>query len=133
MSNRSRGGILLGKLPLFFVLIIFALFSTGGFSSKNIEEVHVYEMESFSLIKKDSVTSYTDPGVVSDLIKAFKQAKKDPGVAEMPEPEYKVEFGEESYYLWIDKEYGTIMNFNDTHTTYTLSKGSAKIIYDLVN
>lgn len=89
-------------------------------------------MESFSAIKKNSLTSYTDPKVVSNIVKAFKKAKKEPGVVEMVDPEYKVEFGEESYYLWISSEHGTIMNLEDTHTTFTLSKSSAKTIYELV-
>lgn len=113
--------------------MVFTLSFIGGCSSENIEKVDVYEMESFSVIKKDSLTSYTDSKAVSNLVKAFNKAKKEPGIVNMVDPEYKVEFGEESYYLWISKEQGTIMNLDDTHTIYTLSKNSANTIYKLLN
>jgi len=51
----------------------------------------------------------------------------------MADPEYKVELGDESYFLWVSEEYGTIMNLNDTNTIYTLSKSSAKTIKELLN
>ena len=90
-------------------------------------------MESFSVIKKDSLTSYTDSKVVSNFVNAFKNAKKEQGVVDMSEPDYKVEFGEESYYLWVSEEQGTIMNINVTHTSYTLSKSSGITINELLN
>ena len=90
-------------------------------------------MESFSDIKKDSFTSFTDSKVVDDFVKAFNNAEKMPGKVDMADPEYKVEFGEESYFLWISEESGTIMNLKDTHTIYTLSKSSAKTINELFN
>ena len=121
------------KLSLLFVFVVFTLFLVSGCSSKNIEKVDVYEMESFSVIKKDSLTSYTDSKVVSDFVNAFKNAKKEQGKVDMLDPEYKVEIGENSYYLWISEEQGTIMNVNDTNTIYTLSKSSAKTIKELLN
>jgi hypothetical protein len=90
-------------------------------------------MESFSVIKKDSLISFTDSKVVSKIAKAFNTANKEPGIVDMADPDYKVEFGEESYFLWISEEHGTIMNLKDTHTIYTLSKSSAKTINELLN
>ncbi|MDQ0429615.1 hypothetical protein QOZ98_002443 [Planomicrobium stackebrandtii] len=121
------------KWSLLFILVVFTLSFVGGCSSENIEKLDVYEMESFSVIKKESLTSYTDSQVVSQLVKAFKKAKKEPGIVDMADPDYKVEFGEESYYLWISKEQGTIMNLDDTNFIYTLSQSSSKKIYELLN
>ncbi|MCH4827949.1 hypothetical protein [Planococcus halocryophilus] len=121
------------KWSLLFIFVVFTLSFIGGCSSENIEKVDVFEMESFSVIKNDALTSYTDSKVVSDFVKAFKKAKKEPGTVDMMDPRYKVEIGEESYYLWISKEQGTIMNLDDTHTIYTLSQSSAKKIYELLN
>ncbi|SDH95022.1 hypothetical protein SAMN04487975_11049 [Planococcus glaciei] len=121
------------KWSLLFIFVVFTLSFVGGCSSENTEKVDVYEMESFSVIKKDSLTSYTDSDDVSHLVKAFKKAKKEPGIVDMVDPDYKVEFGEESYYLWISKEQGTIMNLDDTNFIYTLSQSSAKTIYELLN
>ena len=121
------------KWSLLFIVMISTFSFIGGCSSKNIEKVDVYEMESFSVIKKDSLTSYINSEVVSHLVTAFKKAKKESGIVDMVDPDYKVEIGEESYYLWISKEQGTIMNLDDTNTIYTLSKSSAHPIYKLLN
>ncbi|WP_394188746.1 hypothetical protein [Paenisporosarcina quisquiliarum] len=121
------------RLSLLFIFIVFTLLLVSGCSSKNIEKIDVYEMESFSNIKKDSLTSFTDSKVVSNFVNAFENANKEQGIVDMADPEYKVEIGEESYYLWISEEQGTIMNVNDTHTIYTLSKSSAKTINELLN
>lgn len=121
------------KLSLLFIFVVFNLLFVSGCSSENIEKIDVYEMESFSIIKKDSLVSYTDSKVVSNFVNAFKNANKEQGIVDMADPEYKVEIGEESYYLWISEEQGTIMNVNDTHTIYTLSKSSAKTINELLN
>ncbi|MDW0118639.1 hypothetical protein QTL97_17070 [Sporosarcina thermotolerans] len=121
------------RLPLLLIAGVFTLFFVSGCSSKNNQKVVVYEMESFSDIKKDSLTSFTDPEVVNDFVKAFNNAVKMIGIVNMADPEYKVEIGEESYFLWINEERGTIMNLNDTHTIYTLSKSSAKKINELLN
>ncbi|WP_262176656.1 hypothetical protein [Saccharococcus sp. Marseille-Q5394] len=121
------------RLSLFLIAVVFTLFFVGGCSSKNNQKVDVYEMDSFSDIKKDSLTSFTDSEIVNDFVKAFNNAVKMPGIVNMAEPEYKVEFGEESYFLWINEDSGTIMNLNDTHTIYTLSKSSAKTINELLN
>ena len=90
-------------------------------------------MKSFSAIEEDSSTTFTDSKVVKDFIKAFNNAKREPGIVNMADPEYKVELGDESYFLWVSEEYGTIMNLNDTNTIYTLSKSSAKTIKELLN
>ncbi|MCL6572919.1 MAG: hypothetical protein K6T88_14745 [Bacillus sp. (in: Bacteria)] len=120
------------KLSLLFIFVVFTLLFVSGCSSKNIEKIDVYEMESFSIIKEDSLASYTDSKVVSNFVNAFKNANKEQGIVDMDDPEYKVEIGEESYYLWISEEQGTIMNVNDTHTIYTLSKSFAKTINELL-
>ncbi len=56
-----------------------------------------------------------------------------PGIVNMADPEYKVELRDESYCLWVSEEYETIMNLNDTNTTYTLSKSLTKTINELLN
>lgn len=90
-------------------------------------------MKSFSTIEEDSLTTFTDSESIKDFIQAFNNAKKDPGVVNMADPEYKVELGDESYFLWVSEGHGTIMNLNDTNTIYTLSKNSAETIEELLN
>ncbi|KIL51602.1 hypothetical protein KP77_11140 [Jeotgalibacillus alimentarius] len=121
------------KITIFISLVVFSILFATGCSSADIEKIDVYEMESFSIIKEDSLTSYTDSKDVNIFIKVFNNAKKEPGIVDIADPEYQVQIGEESYYLWIKEEQGTIMNVNDTHTIYSLSKNSVEKVYDLLN
>lgn len=51
----------------------------------------------------------------------------------MADPEYKIEIGEKTYFLWIDEKSGTIMHTEDTHTIYSLSNNSIKQVNELLN
>ena len=84
-------------------------------------------------IKKDSLTSFTDSKVVNNFVKAFNNANTEPGLVDMAHPEYKVEIGSETYFLWISEKHGTIMNVKNNNTIYSLSKSSAKTINELLN
>lgn len=90
-------------------------------------------MKNFSTVKEDSLTTFIDLETIKDFSKAFNNAKKEPGIVNMSDPDYKVELGDESYFLWVSEEHGTIMNLSDTNTVYTLSKNSAKTINELLN
>ncbi|KQL34912.1 MULTISPECIES: hypothetical protein [Bacillaceae] len=118
--------------PRFLFIILIALL-TIGCSSQNIEEVNVYKMDSFSKVGENSLTTYTDSSVMKDFKNAFNSANKEPGIVNMVDPDYKIEFGDKSYFLWISDEHGTIMNTNDTHTIYSLSESSAKKIVEILN
>ena len=112
------------------LFLLITLFLVAGCPSVNIEKVDVYKVESFSVVKEDSLISYTDSDAADDFVKGFAKAKKEPGTVDMVDPEYQVEFGEESYYLWISEAQGTIMNLKDSHTIYTLSKNQRKQFMD---
>lgn len=128
-----KGGVLLEKISLLFILVVLVLAFVGGCSSEKVGKVDVYKMESFSVIKEDSLTTYTDSEVVDNFIKAFKKTKKVSGVADVNDPEYKVEFEGDSYYLWLGEEKGSVMNVDDTHTLYALSKRATKTIDEILN
>lgn len=121
------------RLLHLFVFTVFLSLLTVGCSSKNIAKVNVYKMESFSKVEEGSLTKFTGSKSIKNFIKAFDNAKKEPGIVNMVDPDYKVEVGSKSYFLWISEEHGTIMNINDTHTIFTLSKHSAKTINELLN
>lgn len=67
------------------------------------------------------------------FIKAVENAKKEPGIVNMTNPQYQFNIGEETYFLWITEDSGTIINRKDTHTIYTLSSSSIKEVYEFVN
>lgn len=99
---------------------------------ENIEKLTIYKMVSFSEVEGDSLIEITNPEDIKTLEEAFRSAVKQDGTADMSDPEYKIDFGEDVYYLWIAESSGTIMNLIDTHTTYTLPEQSAKSVFELV-
>ncbi len=95
------------------------------------------------VVKEDSaMLEKENPGTIKlellhkedvDIFKnAVKNSKKEPGIVNMVSPEFHFSIDEESYFLWITKETGTIMNTKDTHTIYTLTKNSVKDVYEFV-
>jgi len=58
--------------------------------------------------------------------RAVNNSKKEAGIVNMADAQYQFILGEESYFLWITEESGTIMNEKDTHSIYRLSNSSVK-------
>ncbi|MHC0035341.1 hypothetical protein [Pseudoneobacillus sp. C159] len=121
---------LVGLFAPFVLLFVFIGCSKS--SNGDIEKVNVYEMVDFSTYNKDSLITFSDSNEIKKFIYAFKSANRVSGVVDVAEPEYKVELGDETYFLWIGEESGAIMNLNDRNTLYTLSKSSAGTIYELL-
>ncbi|MFJ7934541.1 hypothetical protein [Sporosarcina sp. NPDC096371] len=65
--------------------------------------------------------------------KAVSDSTQEPGIANMENPQYSFSVGEESYFLWITEDDGTIMNTKDTHTIYLLSTSSTHEVNEFVN
>ena len=51
----------------------------------------------------------------------------------MADPDFTIEVDEQSFYLWIQEEAGTIMNLEDTHTIYLLEKKNAIEVKKIVD
>lgn len=109
------------------------LLAVGACSSTAVEEVDVYEMAGSSESKQKTLVTFTDPEIVDMFAMAIKSAVKVPGIVNMSDPGHQVNIDGKTYFLWIDKDSGTIMDSKDTHTIYSLSKESVKKIYDLLN
>lgn len=118
--------------PLYLVLFLCLLTMGCSFTEKN-KKVNVYKTESFSESKENSIITFTDSKVVGNFMRAFKNAKKQPGIVNMAAPDYKVKLGSASYFLWISEEQGTMINVDDTNTIFTISKNETKIIYELLH
>lgn len=99
--------------------------------AENIEIVTINKMIKFSEVDDNSLIEITNPEDIKILEDAFRSAVKQDGSADMSDPEYKIDFGEDIYYLWITETAGTIMNLVDTHTIYTLSELSAQSVFEL--
>jgi hypothetical protein len=124
------------KVLILFCLIIMASIM-GCSSTDKVEKVTVYKMLSFSKIKPNSQITFTETKIVNEFVEAIDTASKELGSADMSDPHYKIELGEETFFLWLfinkqENTKGTLMNTNDTHTTYSLSERSAENIQDLL-
>jgi hypothetical protein len=113
------------KKRLLIILAAFVLLAGWNLWPEKVKKVEVYKMASFSSVKEESKITFSDQRTVKAFRSAFKKARKQSGAVDMVDPDYKVILGEESYFLWIDKNHGTIMNLEDTNTIYTLSRWSA--------
>ena len=97
-------------------------------NTESIEKITIYQME--SNLSKAMVIEDTE--VIRTVKEAFNGAEKVSGIVNMDDPQYKVELGEETYFLWIHEESGTIMNTKDTHTIYSLSDKSVKQVSEII-
>lgn len=117
------------KVKFGFLLFFFLLLS----ACQQIDSVTIYKMKSFSKVDEEfSSIVIKESEDVKSLKSAFENAKKEPGIVNMADPQYKVEMGDEAFYLWINDESGTIMNLKDTHTIYTLSGKAVRLINGLL-
>lgn len=121
------------KYLIISIFLFASIASLSGCSKgiKEVKEVNIYEMESFSEVKEDSLVTFTDKKAIKQFKKAFGSAKKQPGVVDMADPQYKVELGEKSFFLWLNQDHGTIMDVEDTNTIYTLTSKSVKNVNNI--
>ena len=108
----------------FFLLLISVLLPSLLFacSSNGAKKIKVQEMISFSKEKKDSAITITDSEKVKTIETAIREAKRQDGIADMSDPQYRIDIGKDSYYLWFhDDESATIMNSKDTHTIFKIN------------
>jgi hypothetical protein len=97
-------------------------------NTESLEKITIFPMESNS-----EVLVIEDTETIDMIQEAVDNAEKQPGIVDMADPEYKIEIGEEIYFLWVDEKSGTIMNTEDTHTIYSLSENSIKQVNELLN
>lgn len=126
--RQIEGVLFLGKI----IILIFTLFTLTSCSFEKIDEIYLFEMESFSVVKEESLIILDEQTEINQLRNAIDSAKKKQGIADMADPEYKIEIGKNTYYLWISEDSGTIMNLENTYTIYSLTKYSAKRVDKII-
>ncbi|MBM7619692.1 hypothetical protein JOC95_001544 [Bacillus tianshenii] len=105
--------------------------TSGSLVSSEIEKITIQKIDGLSNTP-GSLKVITNSEDIRFIQESFSEAIMQPGIADMSHPEYKIDIGEEVYYLWIGGTSGTIMNVIDTNTIYTLSEQSAQRIYELI-
>lgn len=97
---------------------------------KNSEEISIYKMKS-----ENEPTVLTKKDDRNTIKHAIKSAKKEPGIVNMADPQFKIHLGDESYFLWItnsNRLNGTIMNTEETHTIFSLSEQSSEELNEIL-
>ncbi|MBM7621937.1 hypothetical protein JOC95_003845 [Bacillus tianshenii] len=114
------------------ITVLFLLFIIAGCSKSifpsDLKQVDVFEMASFSETVDESLRTFTNEDDIGVFTNAFETAKKEQGIADMADPQYKVILGDKTYFMWLPEEAGdmkgSIMDVTDTHTLYVLSRPS---------
>lgn len=117
------------KLSILFIIIGLVLV---GCSQKVQIETSVPVAKSISEENMEHL-DLTEINEIAIFITAVSDSTKELGIVNMTNPQYKFTLGEESYFLWISEDNGTIMNTKDTHTIYSLSNSSIKEVNEFVN
>lgn len=112
-------------LLLFALICLFFLF--GCQQAKNIEKMTIYSMENNSVI-----IVIEDQETIKKVQEAIAIAKQEPGIVNMVDPEYRIELGEKTYYLWVSENSGTIMDVEETHTIFTLSENAVELLNEVL-
>ncbi|MFD1738694.1 hypothetical protein ACFSCX_19425 [Bacillus salitolerans] len=126
------------SLVLSLFLLSFGLFGCQENSEVKVDNSQV-NTERLEKISIDSTESNSETLVINatetiEMInEAIENAEKQLGIINMADPEFKIEIGEETYFLWIDEKSGTIMNIEDTHTIYSLSVSSVNQINEIIS
>jgi len=121
------------KKHIFICLItVLLLLVVSGCSTTTNEKVSIYEMISFSETNMESKKIITDLKDINILETSFNGASKNPGITDRIDPNYKVDLDNETYFIWINDDSGTIVNVNDTDTTYTLTEESVKEVNEVI-
>lgn len=118
------------RLLLCIAIILFLTGCSMG-AVEDADEITINEMLSFWEVKPGSSVTITDAGDIEVLIEGIESAKKEPGMADVMDPEFELLIGDRKFYLWFIGE-GTVMDQEDTHTIYTLKNGVREQFEEIV-
>lgn len=102
--------------------------------AKEIREIVLYKMNSFTEIVEESKLYLKDKKTINLFNQILKKAIKLPGIVDIAAPSYGFEIGKKRYFLWVneDTKSGSLMDADDTHTLYRLSKETVPPLLELI-
>lgn len=115
------------KISLLVLLVLVTLGIVGCQGEEAAEKITIYDLQN-----SPGMLQIEDEETISDIEEAINTAMKMPGIVDMADPEYRIELGEQTYFLWLDEVSGTIMNTVDTHTIYTLKDRHVPQLYEII-
>ncbi|MDE0584628.1 hypothetical protein ON064_16505 [Planococcus sp. A6] len=97
------------------------------------DKIVLYQMESFGQVKENTNYEITDKQTIKLFATAISRANKVSGVADVVDPNFKVEFGEKEFYLWMAEDHGSVMDVADDYTLYTLEQKDVEQLYSFLS
>lgn len=106
-------------------------------NKSNIAKVMVCEWNKFGKANQVDWKTYTDKYSIIIFKKALKTATKEEGIPSMIEPDYNMKFVFEDgstreFHLWLKLGKGSLIDVDDTHRLYTLTKESTEALKSII-
>ncbi|MCM3315131.1 hypothetical protein M3603_00475 [Rummeliibacillus stabekisii] len=109
-------------LQLTGVMLLLTLFACSSNEVKETKEVKVQEMVSSSKEKQNTLKVISDSPKVKVIVNAIRQAKKQKGIVDITDPQYRLDTDQDSYYLWFNENGSVIiMNDKDKNTIFKIA------------
>lgn len=127
------------KLQVLSLLLVMLLTLTAcqngllNEEQQSAEKIVLHQMKSFGQVKENSQLEVTDEQTIELFTEAISHAAKVEGVVDVVDPNFKVDFGDKEFYLWVSPDHGSIMDEADTHTLYTLEQKHAEQLYSFLS
>ncbi|MGB6780339.1 MAG: hypothetical protein WBE33_16415 [Planococcus citreus] len=114
-----------------FMIVILSACQNGLLNAEqqSVDKIVLHQMKSFGEVMENSRVEVTDEQTIELFAEAISRADKVSGVADVVDPDFKVEFGEKEFYLWVSADHGSVMDEADTHTLYTMEEKHAEQFY----
>lgn len=126
------------KLPV-MCMCLFAAFilsacqnSLISAEQRDANELVLYQMERFGEVKENTRAEVADKQMMEMFADAISRADKLQGVVDVVDPDFQLEFGGKTFYLWVGKDHGSVMDEADTHTLYALEEKDAEQLYSFL-
>jgi len=118
-------------LQLTSVMLLLTLVACSSNEVKETKEVKVQEMVSFSKEKQNTLKVISDSPKVKVIVNAIRQAKKQKGIVDITDPQYRMDTDQDRYYLWFNENGSAIiMNDKDKNTIFKIA--DAKNLEDVI-
>jgi len=120
---------------LLVMLVVLSACQNGLLNAEqqSVDKIVLHQMKSFGEVKENSRVEVTDEQTIELFAEAISHADKVSGVADVVDPDFKVEFGEKEFYLWVSADHGSVMDEADTHTLYTMEEKHAEQLYSFLS
>ena len=110
-------------------------------TASDVEKIELLDVEGFTTTNPRILKTFNEPAQIEAILEAIENSEEIDGILDVSEPDYGLKLyyknGETPiYFLWLEKSganyYGMIMDADESHTGYTLTGNSAKILHNLI-